>query len=207
MKTCLQNFSNNTNPERYLPHQRRKQKTLVVSRQYFDSMNQFALIISFVCTSAVFGQTQSSKKGLTDSDHSFNLSFTTFNHAEWLFNGSTTYLLTDTSVKVMNTAFGEKNSRTIFSKTLSASENPAITVYNYRLDTLKDFYFNYCVIMTSGDEYFLDVKSSTIKKQIRLHHYYLKQLDDIIQLINSHLPEEYQFSYLTKNEKQDCTLR
>jgi hypothetical protein len=74
------------------------------------------------------------------------------------------------------------------------------------MDSLKDYYFNYCVMITSGDEYFLNFTNSSTKKSISLHHYYLKQLEEIIQLINTNLPKKYQFQYLTSGERQDCKL-
>lgn len=61
-------------------------------------------------------------------------------------------------------------------------------------------------MITSGDEYFLDITKNSTKKSISLHHYYLKQLEDIIQIINSKLPKKYKFHYLSKDEKQDCKL-
>ena len=74
------------------------------------------------------------------------------------------------------------------------------------MENLKDCYFNYCVMVTSGDEYFLDFTNNSKTKSISLHHYYLKQLDEIIKLINANLPKKHQFQYLTKDERQDCKL-
>ena len=79
-------------------------------------------------------------------------------------------------------------------------------ILKLRLDTLKDYYTNWCVMTTSGDEYFLNFSSPQLTKKISLHHYYLKQLDAIIQLINANLPKKHQFRYLNKDEKQDCKL-
>ncbi len=57
---------------------------------------------------------------------------------------------------------------------------------------------------TSGDEYFLNFSSAKQEKNISLHHYYLKQLDDITQMFNSLVPIKFQFLYLKNGEKQDC---
>jgi hypothetical protein len=167
-------------------------------------MKLFGIIILIFYSFVIFGQTNTSRDSSNTSAATFSLSFSTFNHAEW---DVTTYLLTDRSIKVMNRTLGKKSDRTIFSKNLSPSWNPTLIIDNLRLGSLNDFYFNYCVLTTSGNEYFLDVKANSIKKHISLHHYYLKQLDDIIQLINSQLPKKYQYRYLSKNEKQDCKIQ
>jgi hypothetical protein len=102
--------------------------------------------------------------------------------------------------------FGDTTSTTVYSKKIKRNQ-PLISALNkIEVDSLKDYYFNYCIIMTSGDEYSLDFIKNSTKKSINLHHYYLKQLDDVIQLINSNLPSKYRFQYLNKDEKQDCKL-
>ena len=160
-------------------------------------MKILAVLISLLYCSIVFGQSQSDK---------FNISFSTFNHAERIYNGTTTYKLTESSIKVTKTYFGDTISKTVYSKKIKNKQTLISALSEIRLDTLKDYYFNYCVMITSGDEYFLDYIKNSTKKSISLHHYYLKQLDDIIQLINSNLPKKYQFRYLSKDEKQDCHL-
>jgi hypothetical protein len=154
-------------------------------------------IIFFLYWSATFGQKQLDK---------FSISFSTFNHAERIFDGTTTYLLTETSIKVKKTYFGDTTSKTIYSKKIKNSQSLILTLSKIEIDTLKDYYFNYCIMITSGDEYFLDFRHNSKKKSISLHHYYLTQLEDIIQIINSNLPNKYRFQYLTKDEKQDCKL-
>ena len=155
------------------------------------------VLIFLIYCSASFGQIQSDR---------FRVSFSTFNHAERIFNGTTTYTLTESSIKVTKTYFGDTASKTVYSKKIKNSQALISALDKIEVDTLKDFYFNYCVMITSGDEYFLDFIKNSTRKSISLHHYYLKQLDDIIQLIDSNLPSKYQFRYLNNDEKQDCKL-
>jgi hypothetical protein len=137
--------------------------------------------------------------------YKFSLTFCMFNHAEWLMEGQTTYELTNTQIRIINTSFGEKKGKEIYSKKI-VNNSFIDTIMKLRLDTLKDYYTNWCVMTTSGDEYFLNVSSPWLKKKISLHHYYLKQLNDIIQILNSLIPNRFQFKYLSKDEKQDCHL-
>jgi len=145
--------------------------------------------------------------GVSDTVKKFEMRLTTFNHAEWLSKGKTTYVLTDSSITITNTAFGEKKEKVVFSRAFRAvGPMPGDIVQNYGLDTLKDFYFNRCIMITSGNEYFLDVVGDRMEKHISLHHYYLKKLDEVIQLINSYLPQRLQCRYLSEKTEQDCQM-
>lgn len=167
-----------------------------VSSHCFDTMKILALLLLLFFASPSAGQDTTA----------FKLTFTTYNHAERIFNGTTTYILTPSWLKVAKTYYGDTNSKTVYSKSLSKKQKVASSISNIRLDSLKEFYFNYCVMATSGNEYFLDYLNNSTNKRIRLHHYYLKELDDIIQIINSNLPKKYRIRYLTRNTKQDCNL-
>src|SRR5487761_2768707 len=152
-------------------------------------MKLFGLIISTLFATVTIGQTKTSvdqKKSLLSA---FKLSLTTFNHATLLFKGTTTYVLTDNSIKIIKTSFGEKKGTIVFSKPLLSFQDSSALINNFGLDSLKDLYDNYCIMVTSGDEYFLDYNGYSMKKSISLHHYYLKALDEIVNLINSYLPK------------------
>jgi hypothetical protein len=173
-----------------------------------ESMKILGVSILLVFVSVAFGQNQSAKGNINSKDSvtKFSLSFSTFNHAERIFDGTTTFLLTASSVKVTKRSFGGTKSKTVYSKKIPNKQLLLSTINKIGLDSLKNFYFNYCVMVTSGNEYFLDFTSNSTTKSIRLHHYYLKQLDDVIQFINANLPKRYQFQYLPKNTTQDCSL-
>lgn len=142
-----------------------------------------------------FGQTK---------PETITITFSTFNHAERLFNGTTTYYLTASVIKVKKTYFGDTTCHTIYTRKIRNSYSLISALSKIEMDTLKEHYSNLCILPTSGDEYFLNFVFNSTKKRIDLHHYYLKQLDDIIQLINLNLPRRYRFNYLPKDIKQDC---
>lgn len=171
-------------------------------------MKIFTALVFFFFASACFGQSKSAKHSITitDSTSVIRVSFTTFNHAERISNGATTYLLTESFIKVTKSFFGDTTSKTVYLRPIKNKQTLTSTINKVELDSLEDDYFNNCVMTTSGDEYFLDFENNSKKKSISLHHYYLKQLDEIIQIINFNLPKKYQFQYLKKDTKQDCSL-
>jgi hypothetical protein len=183
-------------------------QALTLAAITFDSMKILVAFIFLLFATVLSGQTQLVKDNIVSKDSviKFKLSFSTFNHAERIFNGTTTYLLTDSVIKVTKTFFGDTTSKTVYSRPISKSQNIISVINSIGLDSLKDIYLNNCVMLTSGDEYFLDFSSNSLTKNINLHHYYLRQLDDIIRIINSNLPKKYQFHYLSKDTKQDCSL-
>jgi len=72
------------------------------------------------------------------------------------------------------------------------------------LNTLQEYYFNNCVMITSGNEYRISITDGMTSKRIRLHHYYLKQIEQLVAIINNQSPEKYRIHYLTESTKQDC---
>jgi hypothetical protein len=167
-------------------------------------MKLFGLIISIIFASVNIGQTRTSIDRSKNPDFAFKLSLRTFSYSTILFEGTTTYLLTDKSIKIIKTSYGEKKGTVVFSKPLLGFQDSSALINNFGLDSLKDIYDNHCVMQTSGRLYFLDYKSYSIQKHISLHHYYLKNLDDIVNFINGFLPKNYQFRYLKKDTRQDC---
>ncbi len=170
-------------------------------------MKMLSVCFVLFFTSFAFGQSQSGKDNISkDSIGKFRLSFSTFNYAARVYSGTTTYILTESSLKVTKAFFGSTKRKTIYSKSNSKIQKIASAIMQIGLGSLDEFYYNYCVMVTSGDMYFLDFTIDSTTKNVILHHYYLKQLDDIIKLINSGLPKKYQFQYLTKDTKQDCDI-
>ncbi len=123
-----------------------------------------------------------------------------------LIDGTTTCLLTETSIQVTKRYFGDTISNTVYRKKIRNNKQLISALNKIQLDTLKDYYANYCIMMTSGNEYMLDFTKNSKKKSIHLHHYYLRALEDIIQLMNAYLPKKHQFHYLGKDEIQNCDL-
>lgn len=75
-----------------------------------------------------------------------------------------------------------------------------------RIDSLDDFYFNKCVMATSGNEYSISIVNDTIKKTIRLHAYFEEHIEMLINELNKHIPDSLQISYYTieRKKEQDC---
>lgn len=167
-------------------------------------MKLFGLIISIIFALVNIGQNQTFIDRSKGQASTFKLSLTTFNHATLLFEGTTTYLLTDKNIKIIKIPFGDSKGTVVFSKPLLSFQDSSALINNFGLDSLEDMYDNYCVMEPSGNEYFLDYKRYSIKKHISLHHYYLKNIDDIVNFINGFLPKNYQLRYLKKDTRQDC---
>jgi hypothetical protein len=73
------------------------------------------------------------------------------------------------------------------------------------LDTLKGVYYNNCIDTISGYDYSIIMETKELTKSITLHHYYIKQIDDLVSLLNKYLPQTLQIHYLTRETRQDCT--
>lgn len=141
---------------------------------------------------------QSNREGL----NKFTLILTTYNHAERLFKGITTFELADHSLKVRRRhMFSDKDTLLFFKK---LDNNSIARIKNIRLDSLQDFYFNYCIVATSGNEYFVLTTKDTMAKEISLHHYYNPQIESLINELNKHVPSNLKHNYLEKDTKQDC---
>lgn len=169
-------------------------------------MKILATILFFAWASVAFAQTEMANKIGNKKNSAIRMSFTTYNHAERIYDGVSTYILTNSSVIVKKRFLFGKKSKTIYRRRIKNEQTLVSSISNIKLDSLEDHYFNNCILITSGDEYSLSVEIGSTKKTLRLHHYYLKQLEDIIRIINSNLPAKYQIRYLSSTTKQDCEL-
>ena len=134
---------------------------------------------------------------------SISLSLTTYNHAELLFKGFWKYVFNDSTLSIIReSAILPYTSTVIFSKKIQI--NLSKEVQFLRLDTLKNFYFNRCVMGTSGNEYYVIISVGTSSKKIHLHHYYRKEIKKLTIFLNKLLPKIYKIDYLDLDTKQDC---
>jgi hypothetical protein len=113
-----------------------------------------------------------------------------------------TYILNDSIILIRRRdLFAEKDS-------IVFSEKAEVHLMNktraMSLDTLQEYYFNYCVMITSGTEYSITFTKGTNKKHIDLHCYYQKQVDELIREMNGLIPDKYKISYMSADTKQDC---
>ena len=149
---------------------------------------------------AVYGQDSDSIK--TDNKETFMISFSRYNHAERIYDGTWTYSIKENVLEIRRrTLFAEEDSL-IFKSTL---ENNALTnIKTLSLDSLSDYYFNECIMITSGEEYYITYVNGQKEKQVHLHHYYHSLVEQIVNEINLLIPKEFKVRYLTKETEQDC---
>ena len=158
-------------------------------------------IFILTCGLLAFGQDNAAKRP-KESKSKFSLSISTYNHAEQMFNGVTTYNLTDSLLTVRESSMCSELDTLLFSKKLD--DNSIYQIESIQLDSLKDFYFNYCIMATSGNEYFISKTVDTITQKISLHHYYEPQIEKLFEQINKHVPDKLKHDYLAKDTQQDC---
>lgn len=134
----------------------------------------------------------------------FSLSLSTYNHAEQIFNGRTTYIIKNNMLTIRRSYMFSKNDTVLLSQKLDLKALERIMLV--RLDGLKDFYFNYCVMSTSGTEFFISTTFNKVKKNISLHHYYNEQIEKFIFELNKNIPGNLKIDYVPKDTKQDCKI-
>ncbi len=144
----------------------------------------------------------------TSNEHSkkypsnFSIVLSTYNHAELLFEGITSYKINHNILTVSNKSTLSQKDTVLYVENLSA--NQIIDIELIRLDTLSEMYNNNCVMPTSGSEFEISILKDGKTENINLHHYYHKQVEQLIIELNKLLPEIYTIQYLTNNTKQDC---
>ena len=170
-------------------------------------MKALPLLILIFHVLALCGRAQTTGDPIPEvSAKPFNLAITDWNHASLIFKGTFLYVMSETHVKVFNVPAFEQQKHLLYSKKISKLTRSVIDLSNLNLDSLNDFYVNNCIMITSGEEYSVTYKNETSHKSINLHHYYLKQIQHIIELFNENLPEKFKIKYLTQETKQDCIL-
>lgn len=162
-------------------------------------MKVFALLVSLFLLWGFRGQAQTGA-------NPFSLEITDWNHASLIYEGRHTYIMTDTSVQVFTTPIFSRQMQLLYAQKISPFTQSIIDLSNLNVEALDTFYFNQCIMPTSGEEYTVTFKNATSNKSIMLHHYYLKQIDSIIVLFNDNLPEAFKIKYLTNTTRQDCAL-
>jgi hypothetical protein len=139
-----------------------------------------------------------------NSTSKFSLSISTFNHAEQIYNGITTYELTNDSLIIRKNFLNSEKESILLTKKID--NNSLKKIKNIHLDNLKNFYFNYCTMPTSGTEYFITISTETYNNKITLHHFYEKQVERLINELNELIPDNLKLQYLTIETKQDCKM-
>jgi hypothetical protein len=132
----------------------------------------------------------------------FSLTLITYNHAELLFEGTLTYTVNDSCITIYNRKELSGKDNVIFSKRIK--ETSLHQIKAVKLDTIKRYYNNKCIMPTSGSEYDISITKGAVTKNVHLHHYYQREIDQLIICMNKLLPVEYTIEYVSRKTKQDC---
>lgn len=166
-------------------------------------MTYIFTILLMICSLIACGE-ESNLKESSKPNSNFSLSISTYNHSEQIFDGITTYNLSKDTLTIHKTFMFSDNDTLLFSKKLD--KNSLEEIEKIGLDSLKNFYFNYCIMPTSGNEYFISKTIDTVTKKISLHHYYNEQIERLVNELNKNIPIKLQLNYLKRDTKQDCKI-
>ena len=173
-----------------------------VSTHFMTTKTTYILTILILTYGLIScGQNTASQEPIKNKSN-FSISITTYNHAEQIFNGITTYDLINDTLKIHKSFMFSDKDTILLSKKID--DNSIEQIKSIRIDSLKDFYFNNCIMATSGNEYFILTTIDTVIKKISLHHYYDKQIERLINELNKNIPDNLKLDYLTSETKQDC---
>ena len=161
-------------------------------------MKQFIItFLTLMCGLSIFGQTLN-----TNEDSKFSLSITTYVHSQVLFTGTFKYVLEDNDLIISKTSYLSDESKILYNGKIE--DDLLNKIKNIDLDNLKDFYFNECVMITSGAEYSFSITNNSITRKIHLHHYYIEKIETLIEELNKVIPEKMKIKYVSVDTKQDC---
>lgn len=139
---------------------------------------------------------------LPEDSTRFVLTLSFYNHAELVYEGTVTYRLTNDYLGISRRNLFDKTDKPLYSVNIRKAISDSIVLL--RMDTLNFFYHNYCIMPTSGNEYFISIEKGSKEKRIHLHSYYHPQIERLITIMNAVVPEEYRIHYMSKDTKQDC---
>lgn len=129
----------------------------------------------------------------------FELCFSTYNHAEGIVSS---YKITDKQIAVSVKALIEERDSIVYTSKIRQDVIEKIKLL--KLNSLETAYYNNCILMVSGDEYFIGLYDEGISKQIHLHHYYQRDIGHLVELINLSVPEKYHIDYVSEDTEQNC---
>ena len=137
-----------------------------------------------------------------EEEHIKTLSVSYFNYAERGFDGTWIYSFKNDSIIVKKQFLFAKKDTTLLS--IHVDQNPFKNVKKSSLYNLPRFNDNECIMLTSGNLYFLSFEKHDSTETVSFHHYYHPTLDSIIGCINKIIPEEYRHNYLSPETEQNC---
>ncbi|HLP11956.1 MAG TPA: hypothetical protein VK177_08505 [Flavobacteriales bacterium] len=159
------------------------------------------ILILFLLAPHVNAQTPAITQAIKNKP-AYLLTITTLNHAERVFKGILYYALTNNELTIRRQNFPGNSDTLLFSKKTDALIIEKIK--NMQFDNLDSLYINNCVMLTSGNEYFISITNATVSKKISLHHYYHMQVEKLVNEVNKLVPAEFKINYLKSETKQNC---
>ena len=134
------------------------------------------------------------------------VSITVFQNSDKGKSGKT-YFFTGTKLRVYDKPFDTQNyTEHLWTNHKFNSKELFHDILNLSLDTLNENYINNCVESSSGYDYSIKLESKSKTTSLKLHHYYTKEVDSFVKLLNKYLPKNHQILYLSKDNKQDCAI-
>ena len=167
-----------------------------------STLRVILLFIFLACGLVSNAQTHKRPRPHVKKEGKYELTLSTYNHAEYLGTGDMLYKITDSSLTIINTPALSQQDTVIFSKIIEKDSIKPIKAV--RLDGLRELYYNDLVMLTSGSEYYIEVTRGKKTKEIHLHHYYQPQIAKLIRRMNKLLPDQYKILYMDKNNRQKC---
>jgi hypothetical protein len=169
------------------------------------SMKTIIFVTIFFLTCGVFSCCRNTiPSEPINGNSNFSISISAYNHAEQIFNGKTIYKLTTDTLTIHKSFLYSDKDSILFTRKLDL--NAIERIKKIRLDSLESYYYNSCVMATSGDEYLISATMDSVNMEISLHHYYHEQIEKLINELNKNIPDSIKLDYLKKNTKQDCKM-
>lgn len=162
------------------------------------------ILTSLVCGLAASSQNSVREKPKSGKENSeFRLSLSTYNHAELLGTGTMIYSLLGEKLSIKKESV-PADDKIYLLDSVKIEHGILEQIENLNLDTLGSYYFNRCVMITSGSEYIISISKGRFTKEIWLHHYYHPQIEKLVTIINKLLSDKYKIAYVSSDTKQDC---
>ena len=166
------------------------------------SAGNFLLLLIYSCYGCSLTVHAQKINWASDNPGTYHLTFATFNHAQMIYDGTIAFTFHKRQLTIHKQFFLSAKDTLLFTRDVTSHFLGQLK--GIRLDTLKDFYMNWCVMPISGNEYSVSTNNSGITKKNWLHHYYLKEIDKLITVINKVVPKQYKIRYLNDDPDNYC---
>jgi hypothetical protein len=117
-----------------------------------------------------------------------------------------TYHFNNKKIHIYDKPFPTNNYKEhLYTKHKYNSKELFLELSKLNLYSLKKEYNNNYIDSNNGKDYFIIITSKTNTTSTNLHHYYIKEIEEFMTLLNRYLPQTLQILYLNKETKQDCS--